>query len=171
MKTATSALLAALLMMPPAVRAITVYKTVAPDGSVSYSDQPPAEGQRSATLEINEYPTGLSALDMRRLQEMRETTDRMREDRLQRERQRDRERARRDDPPYAAAPTAPPPNDRADGERYMLPAYYPRYPRYPHHPRWRPPYRYDDDTRPALIPNPNSASPRGLVQRIRRNGS
>lgn len=151
-------LLIVALMAPLSSFAVTVYKSVDADGNVSYSDTPPADGRSAESIQITEYATGLSAEDMIRLQSMRETTDRMRDDRLAREEQRAQEQAYL---PAALPDYAPGDESQTSDTRYLLPVYYPR------HPRWRPPYVPPERTS-GLIPNPDSLSPRGLQERLRQ---
>ena len=65
--------------------ATTVYKTVDANGVVSFSDQPPTSGSEAEILELSITYREPSALDRKRLDAMRETTDRMAADRRERE--------------------------------------------------------------------------------------
>lgn len=65
----------------------TVYRSVSPDGTVSFSDTPPADAQAS-TLDIAFSSSTPQTGDIERLRAMRETTDRLVADRLARERHR-----------------------------------------------------------------------------------
>lgn len=145
----------------------TVYKVVAADGSISYSDvpPPPAGGGQVQRIETPEYAAPADAGPDAALDAMRETTERMRRDRLEREQQR-----------AAAAPPAYAPEDeyeedtedeRARGDIYVLPPYYggdrPR--RGNQH---RPPYPYGPGAPPDALPDPaRAASPEGLRRRMR----
>jgi len=88
------------LLLAPLVGATTVYKTVDERGRVSFSDQPPA--QVTQLVEVLQYATSTrapSALDIARIEAMREVTDRMAADR--RERENRRAQARRQASAYA----------------------------------------------------------------------
>jgi septal ring-binding cell division protein DamX len=70
-------------------QAATVYKTVDEDGVVSFSDTKPASDEPVETLKINaQAPAGSAEEEQQRLEDMRETTDRMAADRMAREKQR-----------------------------------------------------------------------------------
>jgi len=123
--------------------AATVYKTVDADGHVSYSDQPPKAGAEAERIEIPAYQPARSEEDAARVDAMREVTERMREDRLERERVRAEAAARQYYPPPAEQRS-----ERRDSD-YWVPLYYPLYPRWPH----RPPV-----ARPPLRPKPHTTS-------------
>jgi hypothetical protein len=74
-------LLGALLGIAAPAYAITVYKSVDANGKVSFSDQPPGAGIRAETIEIGDYTVPDSVDTDARLRAMRETTDRLRDDR------------------------------------------------------------------------------------------
>lgn len=138
----------------------TVYKSVDSEGKVSFSDTPPAAGTATEVIETRDTHTSPDPDSAERLQQMRETTDRLRADRLARE----RERAL---PPAPAYPDSPPQDDAQldDEERWLLP-YYPPYRRWHgggHRPPPRPPY-----AEPEPLPSgTRSLSPRGLNSRLR----
>jgi hypothetical protein len=69
-------------------QAATVYKTVDEDGVVSFSDTKPISDEPVETLKINGQAPPVSADEQQRLEDMRETTDRMAADRMAREKQR-----------------------------------------------------------------------------------
>ena len=69
-------------------QAATVYKTVDEDGVVSFSDTKPVSEEPVETLKINAQAPPVSAAEQQRLEDMRETTDRMAADRMAREKQR-----------------------------------------------------------------------------------
>lgn len=148
-------LLLLILLLPHQGFATTVYKSVDAEGRVSFSDTPPADSTKSELLEYTDYPTGMSALDLARLQAMRETADRMRNDRLARE----RERATREAELAPPWPTDYTPPGAGTGDGYYYPIYAPR----------RPYWRQQQVPRPPMIRNPRAASPEGLVERIRRS--
>ena len=141
----------------------TVYKTVDADGKVSYSDTPPPQGVAAEVIETRDAYAGPDPDTAERLQQMRETTDRLRADRLEREQARAL-------PPAPAYPDYPEEDDSAqhdDGEdRWLLP-YYPPYRRWHgggDRPPPRPPY-----ARPEPLPSGSSSlSPRGLQERLRK---
>ncbi|TXS93869.1 DUF4124 domain-containing protein [Parahaliea maris] len=151
-----AALTLALLSSGTLADSATVYKTVDEDGVVSFSDTPPAEGKTAETLE---YSTANSAPDeayQQRLEDMRETTDRMAADR--REREKHRAELRRQS--QLARDEALASNQNYDYNDYLgYPggyAYpYPIYNNRPHH-RPRPP-------RPPLAKPPTG------VEALRRN--
>ncbi len=68
--------------------AATVYKTVDADGVVSYSDIKPADGAPMETLVIDARTPEVTESEQQRLQDMRDTTDRMAADRMGREKHR-----------------------------------------------------------------------------------
>ena len=58
METAVRALmLAAVLLIANAAAAATVYKSTAPDGSIVYSDHPPADGKIDKTITFDDLPS------------------------------------------------------------------------------------------------------------------
>ncbi len=72
----------------PLASAQTVYKTVDESGAVSFSDTPPAGDTEAETLQINAPPPSSDPTQQANLEAMRETTDRMAEDRREREKHR-----------------------------------------------------------------------------------
>jgi hypothetical protein len=70
------------------VSAATVYRTVDENGVVSFSDMRPAGAATVETLVINAQAPQVSEAAQQRLQDMRETTDRMATDRMAREKHR-----------------------------------------------------------------------------------
>jgi hypothetical protein len=70
------------------VTATTVYKSVDESGVVSFSDALPETGSAVETLELNGANVTPSANQQQRLEDMRETTDRMASDRMAREKHR-----------------------------------------------------------------------------------
>jgi hypothetical protein len=76
------------LLFSTAGQAATVYKTVDEDGVVSFSDTKPVSEEPVETLKINAQAPPVSAEEQQRLEDMRETTDRMAADRMAREKQR-----------------------------------------------------------------------------------
>lgn len=70
------------------VAADTIYKTVDEHGVVSYTDTPPVSGEPVETLEIEVGTAAAVDSAQAELQALRETTDRMVADRLQREKHR-----------------------------------------------------------------------------------
>jgi len=147
---------AAVVAVP--VAAATVYKTVDAAGNVGFSDQPPPAGIAFEAIQMPESQAASDSDAAQRLQQMRETTDRMRADRLEREQAR---AARPPVVPYARPPSA---EEREDDDRdVLLVPYYPPYDpwHHGHRPHPRPPYA----GQPA--PNPESLSPEGLKARLR----
>ena len=84
--TVLSALLVMLYCLPG--QAATVYRTVDENGVVSFSDTPPAGDAPVETMKINAATPQVSPEEQQRLEDMRETTDRMAADRREREKQR-----------------------------------------------------------------------------------
>ena len=120
----------------------TVYKSVDESGAVSFSDTPPSGDTEAETLEINAPPPSSDPTQQANLEAMRETTDRMAQDR--REREKHRAEMREIQARTAANETA-----RNDNQDYYD-DYYPIYTgynnrRYYNH---RPPYR------PGFRPKP-----------------
>ena len=70
------------------VAAATVYRTVDDNGVVSFSDTRPEGALEVDTLQIDAQDPQLTQQDLDRLEDMRETTDRMAEDRRAREKHR-----------------------------------------------------------------------------------
>jgi hypothetical protein len=151
----------ALAVALPALGA-TVYKSVDADGKVSFSDTPPPAGSATEVIETRDTDASPDPDAAERLQQMRETTDRLRADRLAREQARAL-------PPAPAYPAYPEQDDGARGDdedRWLLP-YYPPYRRWhgggDHRPPPRPPY-----AEPEPLPSgTRSLSPRGLNARLR----
>ena len=65
--------------------ATTVYKSVDAEGRVTFSDQPPPAAELVDVYEYREPPPNRSALDVERIEAMREVTERMAADRRERE--------------------------------------------------------------------------------------
>lgn len=111
--TLAAAVLAALLCVNAAsTLAAKVYKYVDAEGRVTYSDQPPAEGDAVEVLDLQLPERSQADIDndLARIEAMRETTDRMAADR------REREAARA--------------KSRAEAEAARAAAYQPAYPEY-----------------------------------------
>ena len=133
--------------------AATVYKSVDENGVVTYSDTKPAREVEVETLVIDVQDPALTETEQQRLQDMRDTTDRMVADRQQREKHRAEMREQQAQT-QSAAPNYP-------GyviESGSYPLYYPyrvRRPGWnkprPDHPVARPPMR---PPRPGLPPRP-----------------
>ncbi len=143
----------------------TVYRTVDAEGRVSFSDTPPPPGSAAEVIEMRDTRAGPDPETAERLEQMRATTDRLREDRLARE----QERALPPAPPYPGYPEQAQEDSARQDEtqRWLLP-YYPPYRRWPpcgggHGPRPRPPC-----AEPEPLPSGSGAlSPRGLKARLR----
>lgn len=151
-------LLVAALVLGASAHAVTVYKSVDAEGKISYSDQPPTAGQQAEKIDIHAYAPLRSAEDAARLQAMRDTTELMRRDRLEREQQRYQEQA---SAPYTGYVEY----EDSDSERTVLyPVYRPRYPYRPGHPGHYPGW----PAKPQPLPSGSEArSPRGLQARLR----
>jgi len=118
--------------------AATVYKTVDENGVVTFSDTPPAnEAAEEVQIDVQE---GLSPEESAaRLDEMRETTDRMAADRREREQHRAKLREMQ---ASTAQSSVEPPQQAQSYPDTLYRDYYPVYPPYyrpPHHYPGRPP--------------------------------
>ena len=142
----------------------TVYRTVDAEGRVSFSDTPPPPGSAAEVIEMRDTRAGPDPETAERLEPMRATTDRLREDRLARE----QERALPPAPTYPGYPEQAQEDSARQDEtqRWLLP-YYPPYRLWTadgaHPPRPRPPY-----VEPKPPPSGGGAlGPRGLKARLR----
>ncbi len=148
-------LLCAGLVCANLASATTVYRTVSADGTVSFSDSPPADGSEAQALEIDTPKVQPDALQKERLEEMRDTTDRMAADRMAREKHRAELRKLQREEQYAGTP----PN--TDNVSYSTPDYY--YRRYWNSPGYRP---LPPHTRPPVRPLPSAGNyPASLIRR------
>ena len=152
-------LLCALLLITEPAFAITVYKSIDANGKVTFSDQPPVIGTTAETIEIEDYTAPERTETEARLQAMRDTTDRLRDDRLAREQQRNPPQM---PPPYVIYQQAPERIEETPTS-YLVPVYRPRFPYRPPHPGHRP----QPPLQPETLPNTSSLSPRGLNARLR----
>ncbi len=124
----------------------TVYRSVDAEGKVSFSDTPPAAGTATEVIETRDTYTSPDPDSAERLQQMRETTDRLRADRLARE----QERAL---PPAPALPGLSAARRRATRRRGALAAAV--LPALPALARWRASSRRRDHR----MPNPSRCPP------------
>lgn len=147
-----------------------VYKTVDEQGVVSFSDVPPEGDVAVEQYEVNAPPPQPTGEYLQNLEAMRETTDRMAEDRRAREKHRAemRELAARTEAHQAAAEPRV-----VEVDRY-LPGYVGGYQRpgyRPGHPPWRPGYGPRPQppiVRPPVQPLPESTRPtQGNAQLMR----
>lgn len=122
---------ALLILWTPSVLATTVYKTVDENGVVSFSDSS-SEGENAQVMHIATPPTQPAGDQAANLEAMRETTDRMAEDRREREKHRAELRELASTPPSTAAPSYIDSYSTTVGGGY----YYP-----PGNPPWRPGHR------------------------------
>ena len=160
-----------LLCCLPAVAA-TVYRTVDDNGVVSFSDAPPDADTPVETMVINAPTPQVSDVERQRLQDMRETTDRMAADRMAREKHRAEMRQLQAQTATLYPPkNAPQTVDSSWGYSgyYNYPARRPwrrsHGPR-PVHPIARPPLRPPGDSRPPVIrPLPGNDYPASLIRR------
>lgn len=145
MKAIIAVLAVAVVCTPGAAAAAqTVYRSVE-DGVTTFSDTPPADGA-AEVIDIEVPPRAEDGLLESRLAEMRETTDRMAEDRREREQQRAILRTARAD---AKEPPAPP----AEPSVVWAGGYWPTFGRPGFRPR--PPFR------PPVRPRPPARVPPG----------
>lgn len=77
-----------ILLVALSAHAQTVYRSVDETGAVSFSDTPPADEQAVEELTLNVAPPQDPEAYEQSLEDMRETTDRMAEDRREREKHR-----------------------------------------------------------------------------------
>ena len=77
-----------LLAVSPPVLATTVYKSTSPEGVVSFSDTPPDNDDAVELVEVTPTPPGSADEYRENIAAMRETTDRLAEDRRKREKHR-----------------------------------------------------------------------------------
>lgn len=136
----------------------TVYRSEGPNGTVQFSDTPPAESAGTEVLRIRPPQAGDPAVAEQQLRAMRYSTDRLAESR------REREVAR-----LRAQVAARPPARQFQPEStiHYVPVYVPsavipwrpgHRPRLPHRPDLRPPLQH-----PGIIPGPNSQLMRPIV--------
>ncbi|WP_170287397.1 DUF4124 domain-containing protein [Halioglobus maricola] len=125
----------------------TVYKTVDDEGVVSFSDTPPASDAGVETVVVDAPAVQADGVYEDNLEAMRETTDRLAEDRMAREKHRAemREMAARTDA-YGGSQQQvveydSSPNMYTSGSYYGSGYYRPDYPLRPVHPIVRPPLR------------------------------
>lgn len=129
--------------------AATVYKSVDANGVVTYSDVKPPDEILVETLELTVSEPASPDTAAQRLEDMRETTDRMVADRLAREKHRAEIR-------QLEAQTAASREQEAVADDYeateVYGGYYPYYPAaHPHRP-WRPPYHPPRPDHPIVHP-------------------
>lgn len=157
--------------------AATIYKSVDANGVVSFSDTKPEHEVLVETLEIEVLEPPASEVAQQRLQDMRETTDRMVADRMARERHR-AEMRQIDAQSAMQDPVQDTSQDLTD--YYASPVIYsgyrpfpvrrpwqrPHYPR-PEHPIAKPPLLRPDQYRPpsSTRPPPSADYPASLVRR------
>lgn len=126
--------------------AATVYKSVNEDGVVTYSDTKPAVEGEVETLVIDVQDPELTESEQQRLQNMRDTTDRMVADRQQREKHR---AELREQQARVQAQSAPPDYPSYGIQSDSYPLYYP----YPvRRPGWNRPRPVHPIARPPIRP-------------------
>jgi hypothetical protein len=148
-------ILAVCVCQAHAAGSYTVYRSVAEDGSVSFSDRRPAADAEFDVVQLQVPVSAEPKLLRQRLRSMRETTDRMAADRRARERHRAelralsaRERALQQ--AAAAVPAEPP------GYYVVRPAWRRHHPRFRPHPAHLPAKPYPIH-QPAAAPLPTPA--------------
>lgn len=148
----------ALSILPTWTLAETVYKYVAEDGTVTYSDTPPSHTAVVEAIEMREYPEVDAELIVDRFERQAQTADRLQKARLEREKTRREEQEKKPSAPeihYYPAPNS--------GDSSYSPG-YPYYRPYPDpEPHWRAPHpqpqktprqeRLDDWRTPLRIPS------------------
>jgi hypothetical protein len=155
-------LLAFLLSLQPRVQAepTTVYRSLDAQGTVTFSDQPPADTP-AEVLAIDVPPAADPGLLEARLEAMRESTERMAADRRARESQRAQLAAARQPEPVSEALSEPAPRTRVvpAAPLYGWPAYHrPWLPRPPVRPR---------PVQPPLLPGQSVLPQRNNEQLMR----
>ena len=171
-------LAALLLCFAGASFASTVYRTVDEDGVVNFSDTPPEGAAEVETLQISTPEPRQSEEDAQRLEDMRETTDRMAADRREREKHRAEMRqlqgSAANTPNTTYSDYMPASSSFYSGYSgyYGSPIYRPGRPGRPHRPN-RPGYRPRPEhpiVRPPLRPNPRPEAQinRGSNQQLMR---
>ncbi len=170
-------LLPVLLLWGSAVYSATVYRTVDENGVVSFSDTPPEGDTAAEALQIDVPAAQSPDTYLDNLEAMRETTDRMAQDRREREKHRAELRKMR-----AAGQPEPLPLPVSQGYSGYT-SYYPAYPVYrprPGIPPWRPGHRPGPEhpiARPPLYSGPgvygssNSQLMRPIVSSPHRGAS
>lgn len=148
------------------VFAATVYKSIDDNGVVSFSDTPPAADVVVETVIIDEQAPPSSATTTQRLEEMRETTDRMVADRMAREKH--RAELRQLNAQASAQSAAQLPDSYYDTPEIYTG--YTGYPSYPVRPGWRHPKHPHHPARPPLRPpgghqQPDFDYPASLIRR------
>lgn len=136
----------------------TVYKYVAEDGTVTYSDTPPSHTAAVDAIEMRDYPEVDAASRVDRFERQAQTADRLQKARLEREKIRREEQEKKSSVPETHY--YPAPNSAGDSS---FPPDYPYYWPYPSpEPHWRAPHpqpqkdprqeRLDDWRTPLRIP-------------------
>lgn len=146
--------------------AATVYKSIDENGVVSYSDTRPAEDIVVETLVIDDQAPSTTEQAQQRLQDMRETTDRMVADRMAREKHRaelrqleaqtNAQQPSQDVPDYYDSSPIYTGNYGFPAQRPWRPSHHPR----PEHPIAHPPLRP-----PGIQPLPDYDYPGSLIRR------
>ncbi|WP_241505917.1 DUF4124 domain-containing protein [Parahaliea mediterranea] len=151
----------------------TVYKTVDEQGNVSFSDSPPAPGASAQTLHYPTADPSDSDTYRQRLEDMRDTTDRMAADRREREQQRAEQRRE------LAATDRGPADDTYPGYAgdyysggypvYLGPVRPPHHHRPPHFPPTYPPLHPDRPWPRPPLARPPAQGVEGLRSNLRNN--
>ncbi len=134
----------ALLCSLPAFTA-TVYKTIDENGVVSFSDIKPTQEILVETVVIDDRAAAPGGQEQQRLQDMRETTDRMVADRMAREKHRAELRQ------LEAKKVSQQPAQVAS-DYYEDAPMYPDYYNYPIRRPWRPPHHHPRPEHPVAHP-------------------
>jgi hypothetical protein len=133
-----------------ASQADKVYKFIGPDGSVTYSDTLPADTEEYDELDMPEAPAVNADAHRQTTQEMSKTADRLREDRISREKARELEKILAPVPPTVVF-------QQPDNNNYRRPYWYGRDRYRDRRDRIRPPYRLDRQ------------APRSTEERLKEN--
>ena len=153
--------------------AATIYKSIDENGVVSFSDTRPAEHVLLETVVIDEQIAPPSGQTQQRLQDMRETTDRMVADRMAREKH--RAELRQLEAQINAQQSSRDGSNRVDSSPVTSvntwPVFVPWRPWRPHHPKpdhpiAHPPLRPPVNSRPpGMRPLPGNDYPASLIRK------
>ncbi len=164
---AISAALAATLHTANALAAepATIYKSMDENGALVFSDSPPEnEAQAIEVIEINTPEPVSEAVYRQRLQDMRETTDRLVAERHERERLRAELNATQADSQQTPAAAPEVEHSASDNYFYPIPLYYP-YPRFHQQRRSDHPRPPRATTQHGIVPGNNGQLMRPILPR------
>ena len=167
-KTGCSRLLAPLLLCPMIALGATVYRTVDENGVVSFSDAPPEGDPMAESITIDTPQPQSPEAARQRLEDMRETTDRMVADRMAREKHRAELRKLQAEEELQQQYNNAAPYRMQESVEYQSQYYYPRHYFRPIRPGHRPGHgnRPNRPNRPDIEPYLDYNNyPASLIQR------